>query len=156
MIRIFVAFAFAVVGILLQGLLRMSIAEGIVVLTLPIVLLYKLLGNRPHFLIYFVFVAIFAGALAGIHGYIIVPIQYYYSVWGWPGVIAGIIATLLLPLQIVLFLGVALIKGGGAEYIAKFFGGLCFALSAAFVAHGAFSVSPWSKLANWRKRDSAA
>jgi hypothetical protein len=150
MIKIFIAFIITIIGILLKGLWNLSLAEMLVFAMVPFVFLYKLFGNRPSFLIYAAIIGSFAGGVSAFCGYVIVPIQYYYSVWGWGGVITGIIATLLLPLEFFLFLGVAFFKGGAAAYIGKFFGGICFGLVGLFLFQSAISQSPWYWLSRRR------
>lgn len=82
----------------------------------------------------------FGGAGAAFWGYVIVPIQYYYSVWGWGGVVVGVIAAILLPLELVLFFVVAFFKGGAAEYMGKFLAGICFGFVGLFLFNGEISV----------------
>lgn len=156
MIKVFVALVIAMIGVLLKGLLNLSLAEILVVAMIPFVFLYKLFGNRPGFLIYAAMLGSFAGGVSAFWGYVIVPIQYYYSVWGWGGVVAGVIAALLLPLEFFLFLGVAFFKGGAAEYVGKFFGGLCFGFAGLFLFLSAVSQSPWSWLSRRKDETDAA
>ncbi len=156
MIKVFVALVIAVIGILLKGLWNLSLAEMLVVAMIPFVFLHKLFGNRPSFLIYAAILGAFAGGVSAFWGYVIVPIQYYYSVWGWGGVVAGIIAALLLPLEFFLFLGAAFFKGGAAAYIGKFFGGICFGLAGLFLFHSGASQSPWHWLSRRKAETDAA
>ncbi len=156
MIKVCIALALAVVGVLMKGLLHLSLVDAVLVLMIPFVFLYKLLGNRPHLLVYAGMLGAFAGAASFFYGYIIVPIQYYYSIWGWSGVVAGVIAALLLPLEFFLFLGVAFFKGGAAVYIGKFIGGICFGISGWLLFVGAVSQSPWSWLSRRKEADDAA
>lgn len=155
MIKVFVALTITVIGVLLKGLLNLSLAEILMIAMIPFVFLYKLLGNRPGFLIFAAALGAFAGGVSAFWGYVIVPIQYYYSVWGWGGVVAGVIAALLLPLEFFLFLGVAFFKGGAAAYIGKFFGGICFGLAGLFLFHSAASESPWSWLSRQKSETDA-
>ncbi len=129
MIRIFIAFIFAIAGFFLFGLLNLSIANAVVIVAVPFVFIYKLFGNRPSFFMFAAFAAAFAGGFSLLHGYIIAPIEYYYSIWGWGGVVAGVIAAILLPLEAVLFLAVTYFKGGAGIYVVHFFGGICFGIS---------------------------
>ena len=144
MVNLLVGLIIAIVGVLLKGLLNLSVADFLVILAIPFVFLFKLFGNRPGFLVYASMVGAFAGGISAFSGYIVVPIQYYYSLWGWGGVVTGVIAAILLPLEFFLFFGVALVKGGAAEYMGKFFGGICFGLAGLFLFNSAFSQSPWS------------
>jgi len=156
MVKVLVALVIAAVGVLLKGLLNLSLADVLVVLAIPFVFLFKLFGNRPGFLVYAAMLGGFAGGVSVFWGYVIVPIQYYYSLWGWSGVAAGVIAAVLLPLEFFLFLGVAFFKGGAAEYMGKFFGGICFGLSGLFLFNSALSRSPWSWLARRKGETDAA
>lgn len=143
MIKVLVAFVVAIAGILLVGLLNLSIANVVVVFAVPFVFLFKLLGNRPLFFVYAAFIAAFAGGVSVFFGYIVAPIEYYFSIWGWVGVVAGVIAAILLPLQLFLFLSVAFLKGGAGVYLGQFLGGLCFGISGFLLYVGATSQSPW-------------
>ena len=155
MLQVLIALVLTVVGVLMKGLLNLSLAEVALLLAAPCVFLYKLFGNRPGFLVYAAMIGAFGGGIAAFWGYVIVPIQYYYSVWGWGGVIAGVIAAILLPLELVLFFAVAYFKGGAAIYIGKFLAGICFGFAGLFLFNGAFAKSPWSWLSK-RKRDADA
>ncbi len=156
MVKVLVALVIAAVGVLMKGLLNLSLADVLVVLAIPFVFLFKLFGNRPGFLVYAAMLGAFAGGVSVFWGYVIVPIQYYYSLWGWGGVAAGVIAAVLLPLEFFLFLGVAFFKGGAAEHMGKFFGGICFGLSGLFLFNSALSQSPWSWLARRKGETDAA
>lgn len=148
MVKVLIAIVIATIGLLMKGLLNFSLADVLVILMIPFVFLYKLFGNRPSFLLYAAMLGAFAGGVSAFWGYIIIPIQYYYSLWGWGGVVAGVIAAFLLPLEFFLFLGVAFFKGGAAEYIGRFFGGICFGFAGTLLFWGAASRSPW----NWLTR----
>ena len=144
MLYVLAAFAAVVAGILLKGLLYLSLGDILISLAVPVMLLYKLFGNRPSFFIYVGMIAGILGGFAVLWAYIIVPIQYYYQVWGWLGIVGGIVATLLLPVQLILFLVVTYIKGGAAMYLGNFFAGLCFGLAGLSLFNSAFSMPIWS------------
>ena len=146
MVKVFVALVLAVIGVLMKGLMNLSLADMFVFLMIPLVFLYKLLGNRPGFFAHAATLGMFAGGMSAFFGYVVAPIQYYYSVWGWGGAIAGIVAALLLPLEFFLFLGVAFFKGGAANYMGQFFGGIFFGLTGFILYYGAVSESPWNSL----------
>jgi hypothetical protein len=146
MLQVLIALVAAVIGVLIKGLLNLSLAEVALLLAIPFVFLYKLFGNRPGFLVFAAMIGAFSGGAAAFWGYMIVPIQYYYSLWGWRGVVAGVIAAVLLPLELVLFFVVAFFKGGAAEYIGKFLAGICFGFAGLFLFSGAVAKSPWSWL----------
>ena len=156
MVKPLVALVIAAVGVLLMGLVNLTLVEVLVIVAVPFVFLFKLFGNRPAFLRYAGVLGAFAGAVSAFWGYVIVPIQYYYVLWGWGGVAAGVIATILLPLEFFLFLGVAFFKGGAAEYVGKFFGGICVGLSGQLLLNSAISQSPWSWLARRKGKTDAA
>lgn len=145
MLKVLGAFVLATIAIVMKGILNLSLGDMLLILAVPFVFLYKLLGNRPAVLSYVGIFAGFLGALAGIGGYIVVPIQYYYSLWGWSGVAAGIIATILLPFQLLLFFGVAFFKGGAAIYMGKFISGVLFAVSGLLLYKSIFSASLWER-----------
>jgi len=155
MLQVLIALIVAFLGVLMKGLLNLSLAEVALLFMIPFVFLYKLFGNRPGFLVYAAVIGAFGGGGAAFWGYVIVPIQYYYSLWGWGGVIAGVIAAILLPLELVLFFVVAFLKGGAAEYIGKFLAGICFGFAGFLLLNGAFAKSPWSWLSR-RKREADA
>lgn len=146
MLYILVGLVAAVIGVLMKGLSHLSLADVAVLIAIPLVFLYKLFGNRPSFLIYAAVLGSFAGGVSAFWGYVIIPIQYYYSLWGWVGIVAGVIAVLLLPAQLVLFLVVAFFKGGAAVYVGNFLSGICFGLGGLFLFNSAFGKSPWSWL----------
>ena len=152
MLQVLIALVLAVIGVLMEGLLNLSLAATALLLAAPCVFFYKLFGNRPSFLVYTAIIGAFGGGIAAFWGYVVVPIQYYHSVWGWGGVVAGVIAAILLPLEFVLFFAVAYFKGGAAVYIGKFLAGVCFGFASLFLFNGAFATSPWSWLSK-RKRD---
>lgn len=85
MLQVIIAFVFAVVGILMKGLLNLSLAYVAVSFAIPIVFLYKLFGNRQCFLLYAAIIGAFAGGVSAFYGCVIVPIQYYYSIWDGVG-----------------------------------------------------------------------
>jgi hypothetical protein len=155
MLQVLMAFVLSVIGVLLKGLLNLTLAEVALFFAVPCVFFYKLFGNRPGFLVYVAMIGALGGAGAAFYGYVIVPIQYYYSVWGWIGVIAGVIAAILLPLELVLFFAVAYFKGGAAVYIGKFLAGICFGFAGIFLFNSAFAKSPWRWLSQ-RKSDADA
>lgn len=152
MLQILIALVLTVIGVLMKGLLNLSFAEVALLLAVLCVFFYKLFGNRPGFLVYAAMIGALGSGVAVFYGYVIVPIQYYYWVWGWSGVIAGVIAAILLPLEIVLFIAVAYFKGGAAVYIGKFLAGICFGLAGLFLFNGVFAKSPWRWLSQ-RKSD---
>lgn len=132
MMKIFFSIIFAFLGIILKGLLNLSLAELLLILMIPVIIIYKISGSSKTSFAYAAFIAAFAGGLSALWAYIIVPIQYYHAIWGLKGIVVGIIATILLPLQFFLFLFVALFKGGAFLYICKFFAGIFFGLSGFF------------------------
>ena len=144
MLYVLAAFVAVVGGVLLKGLLHLSLGEITIALAVPVMLLYKLLGNRPSFFVYVGMVAGFLGGFAALWAYVVVPTQYYYQIWGWPGIVGGIIAVILVPAQLVLFLVVAFLKGGAAVYLGNFFAGICFGLAGMLLFNSAFSMSIWS------------
>lgn len=146
MLKVFGGFVAAVLAILMKGLWNLSLGEMLLIMAIPLMFLYKLFGNRPTFLLYVGFFSGFLGGWAFIWGYIVVPIQYYYSLWGWSGVAVGVIATILLPFQLLLFFAVAFIKGGAAEYIGRFISGVLFAVTGTLLWLSALSTSPWERL----------
>jgi len=150
MLYILAAFVSVVAGVLLKGLIHLSLGEITIILVVPVMLLYKLLGNRPSFLIYGGLVAGLLGGFAAFWAYVVVPIQYYYELWGWLGIAGGTVAVLLLPAQLIMFLAVAYFKGGAAGYLGNFFGGIAFALAGMFLFNSAFSMPIWRYL--WKKR----
>lgn len=152
MLQVLIALVLAVVGLLMEGLVNLSLAATLLLLAIPCTLLYKIFGNRPSYLVFAAIVGTIGGGIAAFWGYVVVPIQYYHSVWGWGGVVAGVIAALLLPLEFVLFFAVAYFKGSATIYIGKFLAGICFGFSSLFLFNGAFAKSPWSWLSK-RKRD---
>lgn len=152
MLQVLIALVLTVIGVLMKGFLNLSLAEVALLLAVPCVFFYKLFGNRPGFLVYAAMIGALGGGVAAFYGYVIVPIQYYYSVWGWGGVIAGVIAAILLPLELVLFFAVAYFKGGAAVYVGKFLAGICFGFAGIFLFSGAFAKSPWRWLLQ-RKSD---
>jgi len=156
MLQVLIALVLTVIGVLMKGLLNISLAEVALLLSVPCVFFYKLFGNRPGFLVYAAMIGALSGGVAAFYGYVIVPIQYYYSVYGWGGVIAGIIAAILLPLELVLFFAVAYFKGGAAVYIGKFLAGICFGVAGIFLLNGAFTRSPWRWLSQRRSDTDAA
>lgn len=99
MLQILIALVLTVIGVLMKGLLNLSFAEVALLLAVLCVFFYKLFGNRPGFLVYAAMIGALGSGVAFFYGYVIVPIQYYYWVWGWSGVIAGVIAAILLPLE---------------------------------------------------------
>ena len=145
MLKVFASLVVMVAAILLVGIWQVTLGGVALIVTWPLVFLYKLLGNRPGFLIYVGFLAGFLGGLAFIWGYIFVPIQYYYSLWGWGGVFVGVLATILLPFQLFLFFGVALFKGGAAIYIGNFLSDVLFGISGLLLYMSIFSASPWER-----------
>lgn len=145
MLKVLGAFVLAAIAVAMKGVLNLSLGDILLILAVPFVFLYKLLGNRPEVLAYVGFFAGFLGALAFIAGYVVVPIQYYYSLWGWFGVAAGIIATILLPFQLLFFFGVAFFKGGAAIYLGKFISGVLFAVSGLLLFTSVHSTSPWER-----------
>jgi hypothetical protein len=144
MLYVLAAFVAAVAGVLLKGLLHLSLGEILISLAVPVMLLYKLFGNRPSFFVYAGMIAGFLGGFAALWAYVVVPIQYYYQIWGWLGIVGGIVAVLLLPAQLILFLVVAFLKGGAAVYLANFFAGICFGLAGLLLFSSAFSMPIWS------------
>lgn len=74
MLQVIIAFVFAVVGILMKGLLNLSLAYVAVSFAIPIVFLYKLFGSRQCFLLYAAIIGAFAGGVSAFYGYVIVPI----------------------------------------------------------------------------------
>ena len=156
MLKVLGAFVAVVAAILMKGLLNLAFTEILLTLAVPLIFLYKCLGNRPAFLVYVGFAAGFFGGLAFVFGYIVVPIQYYYAVWGWPGVVGGVIATILLPFQLVLFFAVAFFKGGAAVYIGKFISGVLFAIAGGLLFASCFSASPWARFQRKRAGDVGA
>lgn len=155
MLQVLIALVLTVIGVLMKGLLHLSFAEIVLLLAVPCVFFYKLFGNRPGFLVYAAMIGALCGGIAGFYGYVVVPIQYYYLVYGWGGVIAGLIAAILLPLELVLFFIVAYFKGGAAVYIGNFLAGICFCFAGIFLFNGAFAQSPWRWLSQ-RKGDTDA
>jgi hypothetical protein len=156
MLQILIALLLIVVGILIKGLLNLSLYEVALLLATPCVFLYKLFGNRPSFLIYAAMIGAFGGGISAFFGYVIVPIQYYYSICGWSGVVAGIAAAIPLPLGLIIFFAVACFKGGAAVYIGDVLAGICFGLAGHFLFVSALIKSPWSWLSRTnRKADTA-
>jgi hypothetical protein len=133
MFKVFFAVVMAIAGVLLVGLLNLSIANMAVILVIPFVFIFKLFGDRPLLFAYATYIGVLAGGVSMFHGYILVPIQYYYGIWGWGGVAAGVVAAILLPLEAVLFLVTAYIKGGSGHYVGQFLGGICFGIAALLV-----------------------
>jgi hypothetical protein len=142
-----VALVVAFVGVLMKGFVNLALADIVVILMIPLVLIYKLLGNRPAFLEYAGIVGLVAGISAGWWGVLVVPIQYLYSIWGWSGASVG---AILAPVSPVIFLGVAFWKGGAVEYVGKFLAGSCFAATGLLLMRGAVGKSSWSWLASSR------
>lgn len=143
MLYIIAALFFSVVGVLLKGLMNLSIGELGVLLGIPVIFFYKLLGNRPSFLAIASWpIAICAGG-AGIYAYFIVPMLYYYKLWGYFGIFIGIVAAILVPIEAILFLGVALFKGGAVLYICHFFAGISFAMAGLCLFNSTFTPSIW-------------
>ena len=145
MLKVIGALVAVVLAILMKGLLNLTLGDMLLIVAVPLMFFYKLFGNRPGFLIYVGFASGFLGGWAFIWGYIVVPIQYYYSVWGWPGVVGGVIATILLPFQLLLFFAVAFFEGGAAEYIGKFISGVLFAIGGMLLWLSVLSASPWER-----------
>lgn len=159
MLKVLGAFVAVILAILMKGLMNLSLGDMSLILAVPLMFLYKVLGNRPAFLIYVGFFCGFLGGWAFLWGYIVAPIQYYYSLWGWSGVVAGIIATILLPFQLLLFFAVAFFKGGAAEYIGKFLSGVFFAIAGLLrllLWSSVFSVSPWARFRRKTASDAEA
>jgi hypothetical protein len=150
MIKVLFGLALVLVAIVLKGLVNITLGDVLLLLAAPILLVYKMLGNRPSFFVYVGFLAGLLGAAAFVCGYIVVPLQYYYSLWGWYGVVAGVVATLLLPVQLFLFLGVALIKGDAWLYVGKFITEVIFGFAGMLLFASCLSASPWER---FRKRD---
>ena len=155
MLYVVAAFGLSAVGILMKGLLHLSLADVVVILALPVMFLYKLLGNRPSFFAFGGIIGSFAGGISAFYGYVIVPIQYYYELWGWMGVVLGVVAFLLFIIpELILFLVVAYIKGEAAVYIGEFFSGICFGIAGVCLLNSAFSWSIWSRFSR-KKSDEA-
>ena len=146
MIQVLIAIFFIIAGVLMKGLINLSFSEIIIVLSVPCVFIYKLFGNRPSFLVFAGMLGAFCGGIAGFYGYIVVPIQYFYSIWGGGGIVVGVIAAILLPINWLIFLFVAYLKGSATVYIAKFVAGVCFGLAGVLIFNGSISKSPWSWL----------
>jgi len=144
MLNVLGAFVLSGIGVFLIGLLHLSLAEITVVLAVPVMFLYKLFGNRPSFFVLGGVAGGIAGSLAAFWAYVVVPIQYYYDIWGWPGVVGGIVAVILVPAQLILFLAVAIIKGGALVHIFKFFGGICLGSAGILLFNSGFSTPMWS------------
>jgi hypothetical protein len=123
------AIVIVTVGLLVEGLINVSVADILVVLAIPFVCLYRLLGRRPRFLRYVGNVAMFAGAVSAIYGFAWAPTRYYYGLWGWSGILLGVIAAVVVPLQPIVLLATAFIKGGAAIPIAKLLSGICFGIA---------------------------
>lgn len=156
MLKVFGAFVAAVLAILMKGLINLSLGEMLLILAIPFMFLYKVFGNKPAFLL---FVGFFSGVLGAwdfIWGYIVIPIQYYYSLWGWSGVAAGVIATILLPFQLLLFFAVAFFKGGAAEYVGRFIAGVLFGITGLLLWISTLSASPWERFRRKTVRDAEA
>lgn len=149
MIKVVLASVLILGAIALKGIVNLALGDMLLSMAAPVLLFYKLLGNRPHFLMYVGFAAGLLGGAAFLWGYIAIPLQYYYSVWGWWGVLAGVVATLLFPVQILLFLGVAFVKGGAWLYVGKFITELLFAVAGALLFASSTSASPWARF-RWR------
>lgn len=149
MLYVIVAFVAVVVGVFLKGLFHLSLGEITIILAVPLMFIYKLLGNRPSFLMYGGIVAGLLGGFTAFWAYVVIPIQYYYDLWGWLGIAGGIVAVLLLPAQLIMFLAVAYLKGGAAVYLGNFFGGIAFALAGMFLFNSAFSLPIWRYF--WKK-----
>ncbi len=145
MLKVLGAFVAVVLAIFMEGLRNLSLGDMLLILAVPIMFVYKLLGNRPAFLIYVGIFCSFLGGWAFLWGYIVVPTQYYYSVWGWPGIVGGVVAAILLPLQLLMFFAVAYFKGGAAEYIGKFLSGVFFSIAGLMLWFSSFSASPWER-----------
>lgn len=151
MLQVIFALALTVIGVLMTGYIHLSLAEVVLLLAAPCVFIFKLFGNRPRFLVFAAYIGAICGGLAFFEGYVVVPIHYYYSVWGWGGVIAGIIAAILLPLEFVLFFAAAYFKGGAADYIGMFLAGICFGFAGLFLFNGVCAKSPWGWLSKFKR-----
>jgi len=134
----------------LKGLMHLSLGEITIILAVPVMFLFKLFGNRPSFFTYGGLLAGILGGVAAFWAYVVVPIQYYYELWGWLGIAGGIVAVLLLPVQLIMFLVVAYIKGGAAVYLGNFFGGIAFAIAGMLLFNSAFSMPFWRYF--WKKK----
>lgn len=156
MLLVLASFVIAVVGLLLTGVMNLTLANALVLLALPFVFVYKLLGNRPSILFIAAVLGAIGGGLSAFWGYFVVPTLYYFTLWGWSGVVIGVIAGLLIPLQAVLFIGAAIVNGDAGVYVGKFLGGLCFGLTGMLMFRGAAAQSPWRWLARRKQAGEAA
>lgn len=143
MLQLLLALFFVAVGVLVEGLANLNIGEIIVLCAWPVLFTHKLLGNRPALLAGLGKITWFAGAMAAAFAYFIVPIMYYQVVWGWPGVVAGIVCAILAPLQLILFVVASAFNDGSAPYAVRFIGGLSFGLAAFLMMGAATQPSPW-------------
>jgi len=146
MLYVLGSFILAAAGVLLKGLLNLSLSDVFVVLAIPMMLVFKVLGNRPAFFVYVAMLAGFAGGISFLYGYVIIPIRYYYGIWGWGGVVGGVLASLLLPFQLIIFLSVAYFKGGAVVYIGDFFAGILFGFAGLLLYLSPFTGSIWARL----------
>jgi hypothetical protein len=142
MVKVIIAIVLVMTGIAVKGLMHMNLADLAVFIAIPFVFVFKLLGNRPKIFVIAGMIGVLGGGIAAFGGYIVAPIQYYYSLWGWGGVVAGVLAAILLPLEFFLFVGVALVKGGAAEYVGKFISGICFGFAGVLLLSAAITDSP--------------
>ncbi|MGH8670709.1 MAG: hypothetical protein ACREUA_01545 [Burkholderiales bacterium] len=137
------------IGVLLKGLFKLAFVEWVIILAVPEVLLYKLLGNRPPAFGIAGMLAGVLGCLVALWAYVVVPTQYYYELWGWLGIAGGIVAALLFPTQLIMFAAVAYFNGGAAAYFGNFFAELAFALAGMLLFYSAYSMPIWKYF--WRK-----
>lgn len=133
-------------GVALKGLINLTLPEMVLFLGPPILLIYKLLNNHPSFLVHGLWLFGLCGSLAGLNSEIFVPTIYYYQHWGLMGVALGIVTGVLIPIQIVLFPIIAILKGKAIVAVCHFFAKFLF-LGSGLVFYRAFLTPPlWTSL----------
>lgn len=131
------AIFFTMAAIFVRGLDDSSYGELLLLLLSLLAFVYRAFGGRPSLLS---FAPIFGAYLAGfgfLWCYVVVPIQYYYSLWGWFGALVGVIAA---PFEVGLFPAIALLKGGSALYVARFISGILSGIAGIFLFHCAHNI----------------